>query len=51
MNNTIQLGLGNTLLGDHEKNHVVGDNILKATSGNMDLIKTLIALNELCNKD
>ena len=48
MNEPINLGLGNTLLGSHEKDHIVPKNILKATNGNMELIKVLVAINTLC---
>ena len=47
MNEPINLSLGNTLLGDHQKNYVVGNDILKATNGNIELIKVLSVINEL----
>ena len=51
INGVINLGLGDTMLGAHKKNYATSGNknLLKATSGNIDLMKVMLALNEMPN--
>ena len=51
INGSINLGLGTSMLGAHKKDYnTPGDrNLLKATSGNIDLMKVMLALNEMPN--
>lgn len=50
INGELKLGLGTTMLGAHKKDYdpsVANRNLLKATSGNIDLMKVMLALNEM----